>query len=131
MAKWLAVLLLAALLIAAQPPAEILKLKVEALPCLLNSTCSAYRATALINASAGGQLALGAWALVKGEWKALDWCYPTGPGPCTFVIELKPEYEALGFPLWTSQRGQWVWVQSVDIYGVNAVCTMAYKLSRD
>ena len=127
MAKWLAVLLLATLLVAAQPLAEILKLKVEPLPCLLNSTCSAYRATALINASASGQLALGAWALVKGEWKALDWCYPTGSGPCTFVIELKPEYEALGFPLWTNQQGRWVWVQSVDIYGVNAVCTMAYK----
>jgi len=67
MAKWLAVLLLAALLIAAQPPAEILKLKVEPLPCLLNSTCSAYRATALINASAGGQLAL--YAMVNGQWR--------------------------------------------------------------
>ena len=42
MAKWLAVLLLATLLVAAQPLAEILKLKVEPLPCLLNSTCSNF-----------------------------------------------------------------------------------------
>ena len=78
-----------------------------------------------LHGSAPGEVR--SWALVKGEWKALDWCYPTGSGPCTFVIELKPEYEALGFPLWTNQQGRWVWVQSVDIYGVNAVCTMAYK----
>jgi len=128
MAKWLAVLLLTALLVAAQPPAEIFKIHIEKTYALCNATLCinpVYTAKAYINTSSA--VALGAWALVKGEWKALDWCYPTGPGPCTFVIELKPEYEALGFPLWTSQRGQWVWVQSVDIYGVNAVCTMAYK----
>jgi len=123
MAKWLAVLLFAALL--AATPAEILKLKIESAYCIPPAPC--YKVTADINASAGGQLALGAWVLVKGEWKTLDWCYLTRSGSCTFTIELKPEYEALGFPLWISRQGQWVWVQSVDIYGVNAVCTMAYK----
>jgi len=54
-------------------------------------------------------------------------CYFSSSTTCQGDFELKPEYEALGFSLWTSRRGQWVWVQSVDIYGVNAVCTMAYK----
>ena len=109
------------------PPAEIASLSLEKGPriCPLSegSTCyTAFRLKMAVSALERGPFTAGWLAYYSGtpEWV---WCSPWFSGPGIVHLNatsdrVRDGYRSFGFPLFVSKDGGTVWVQSIDIYGL-------------
>lgn len=105
------------------PPAEVSYLSLEELAAPLAG--SALKLGVTVHALESGPFALGWWVRYTGGWEAVWWSpWFSGPGltPLNASRSLKAGYRSFGHPLFVARESGAAWIQSVDVYGLDAAC---------
>ncbi|MEZ0318796.1 MAG: hypothetical protein ABWK05_02215, partial [Pyrobaculum sp.] len=103
------------------PPIDILTLELREAYCMCPPVCDpCYEAKAVVASVAGGVFA--ANVLRSGGWELKgSVSVPACRREVSLTFSVPNDASAIGLNVWTGGR----WVQSVDIYGINAVCPAA------
>jgi hypothetical protein len=115
------------------PPAEVVACTVnlaEICTLCLNCPCNV---TANVNVNAyafeSSSYVTGLLTSLNGAWNGECWSPSVyaSQGPFNLSIsqcQLPSSYDHVGIPLYYYPVGSWVWVQSIDVYGLNQYCAM-------
>jgi len=116
------------------PPAEATTYTIdlsEICPLCLNCSCSTYADVNVYGyAFKPSNYVIGLLTSLKGAWVGECWSSEVyaSPGPFNLSIsqcQLPSSYDHVGIPLYYHPANSWVWIQSVDIYGLGQYCTLA------
>jgi len=116
------------------PPAEtttyVISLS-EYCPACLNCPCTTYaNVNVYAYAFKPSNYVIGLLTSLNGAWVGECWSSEVyaSPGPFNLSIsqcQLPSSYDHVGIPLYYHPANSWVWIQSVDIYGLGQYCTLA------
>ena len=115
------------------PPAEATTYVIglsEYCPACLNCPCTTYAGVNVYAyAFKPSNYVIGLLTSLNGAWVGECWSseVSASPGPFNLSIsqcQLPSSYDHVGIPLYY-YPASWVWIQSVDIYGLNQYCTLA------
>jgi len=102
------------------PPAEISYLSLDAVD---RGAYTDFRMSMVAYSLEGGPFIAGLFALYS-SWEACWSQWVNGPGRIDFSVSCswRKGYQSIGHPLFISRSGNTLWVQSIDINGLDRVC---------